>query len=193
MLLPEIQNMLARLPAISPEKQCDAKNGWLPDHFYDQCKEVAIKYVQEQAKKEFLEVRKQEQALLSDNIDSVDGAEVDKTMEDDVRIVIDGNNNLHPQICLHDYLVILWFTDDSTDEELEQQEVYGVDEEEDVNEDEEEWNCAPEERNTNDVNVVEEVNRILEESQNLQQLRNDDMETKTFEAFAEMLKQDSDL
>ncbi|XP_028135224.1 general transcription factor 3C polypeptide 5 [Diabrotica virgifera virgifera] len=42
-LLPEIQEMMQRLP--KAQAKLDVKNGWLPVNFLDQCREIANKYV----------------------------------------------------------------------------------------------------------------------------------------------------
>lgn len=90
-MLPEIQNMLARLPEVTTGKECDFKNGWLPEHFYEQCKEVATKYVQEQAKKEFLEVKNR--AISTHKAALADSEEANEVPEEDIgMIVIDGKS-----------------------------------------------------------------------------------------------------
>ncbi|XP_022911689.1 general transcription factor 3C polypeptide 5 [Onthophagus taurus] len=57
--LPEIQTMLSRLPPILPGTKCDMKNGWLPDKFNDQCREIANKYIEEAVQKQLEETRRQ--------------------------------------------------------------------------------------------------------------------------------------
>lgn len=86
-LLPEVQSMLARLPEVRPGTVCDIKNGWLPQHFHDQCREIASRYIQQQAKKEFLE--RKEKLLARQMTDEVDGS-LSENSEDEERIVIDG-------------------------------------------------------------------------------------------------------
>ncbi|KAI4466175.1 general transcription factor iiic polypeptide 5 [Holotrichia oblita] len=49
--LPEIQTMLNRLPPIMPGTDCDFKNGWLPNKFTDQCRDIVNKYMIEQVQK----------------------------------------------------------------------------------------------------------------------------------------------
>lgn len=48
-LLPEIEAMLARLPPITADVQCDPKNGWFPSSFVDQCREIVNRYIDRQA------------------------------------------------------------------------------------------------------------------------------------------------
>lgn len=67
--------MLARLPDVPPGAKCDAKNGWLPDKFHDQCREIATIYISE-------EVQKQ---LFQDKLDKA--AEDEGDSDDDVQIV----------------------------------------------------------------------------------------------------------
>lgn len=43
--------MLNRLPPIMPGTVCDFKNGWLPNKFTDQCREIVNKYMIEQVQK----------------------------------------------------------------------------------------------------------------------------------------------
>ncbi|GJQ67245.1 hypothetical protein Trydic_g8150 [Trypoxylus dichotomus] len=49
--LPEIQIMLNRLPPVMPGTVCDYKNGWLPNKFTEQCREIVNKYMIEHIKK----------------------------------------------------------------------------------------------------------------------------------------------
>lgn len=70
--------MLARLPEVQPGARCDPKNGWLPDKFHDQCREIATKYISE-------EVQRQ---LLEDKINMTQKAtEKDADSDDDVEII----------------------------------------------------------------------------------------------------------
>lgn len=56
LLIPEIQDMLQRLPKIPTNVKFDQKNGWLPASFTEQCREIVNKYVldavQEELRKE---------------------------------------------------------------------------------------------------------------------------------------------
>ncbi|XP_057671656.1 general transcription factor 3C polypeptide 5 [Diorhabda carinulata] len=52
--LPEIQEMLQRLPKIPGNKKFDSKNGWLPVNFSDQCREIANRYMLERVHQELL-------------------------------------------------------------------------------------------------------------------------------------------
>lgn len=88
MQLPEVQTMLARLPEIPPGQICNAKTGWLPDHFQDQCREIANKYVQQKAKKLFCEER--ERVRLTKTMDECDAADDKEDAVDENRIIIEG-------------------------------------------------------------------------------------------------------
>lgn len=88
MLLPEVQDMLARLPEVPPGRVCDPKTGWLPDHFHEQCREIANKYVQQQAKKVFFEERDKQRS--SKDVDVAESEEVAQNSDGEERIIIDG-------------------------------------------------------------------------------------------------------
>lgn len=80
--------MLARLPEIPPGQTCDPKTGWLPDHFQDQCREIANKYVQQTAKKLFCEER--ERIRLTKTMDECDAVDDKDDAADESRIIIEG-------------------------------------------------------------------------------------------------------
>lgn len=69
--------MLARLPEVYPGTKCDPKNGWLPDKFHDQCREIATKYISE-------EVQKQ---LLEDKMSKTQEAQNQTRLDEDVEII----------------------------------------------------------------------------------------------------------
>ncbi|CAH0556532.1 unnamed protein product [Brassicogethes aeneus] len=56
--IPEIQDMLARLPRPHSESNYDSKNGWLPQNFTEQCREIVNSYVLGQVQKQLLEENK---------------------------------------------------------------------------------------------------------------------------------------
>lgn len=87
-MLPEVQNMLTRLPEVPPGKPCNPKTGWLPDHFLEQCREIANKYVQQKAKEIMIEER--DKLLLSKASNVTDIEEVASTSATEDRIIIDG-------------------------------------------------------------------------------------------------------
>ncbi|XP_018332760.1 general transcription factor 3C polypeptide 5 [Agrilus planipennis] len=45
--LPEIQLMFEKLPKVPPDAKCHPKNGWLPENFTNQCREIVNQYVLE--------------------------------------------------------------------------------------------------------------------------------------------------
>ncbi|KAK4879873.1 hypothetical protein RN001_008019 [Aquatica leii] len=53
--LPEIQDMIARLPKITKHLKYHPKNGWLPNGFHEQCREISNKYVAESVKSLLME------------------------------------------------------------------------------------------------------------------------------------------
>lgn len=55
MLLPEIQEMVSRLPKLPAGAKFDPKNGWLPVNFTEQCREIVNKYVMDRVQEELLE------------------------------------------------------------------------------------------------------------------------------------------
>lgn len=55
MLLPEIQDMVSRLPKLPAGTKYDSKNGWLPVNFTEQCREIVNKYVMDRVQEELLE------------------------------------------------------------------------------------------------------------------------------------------
>lgn len=88
--------MIARLPEIPAGQTCDPKAGWLPDHFHDQCREIANKYVQQQAKKVFIEERERIRSIKTiDETDSAHKREAVQTSDDEDRIVIDGKRQIN--------------------------------------------------------------------------------------------------
>ncbi|XP_030757074.1 general transcription factor 3C polypeptide 5 [Sitophilus oryzae] len=44
-LIPEVQDMLAKLPKLPPSAKFDIRNGWLPLSFTEHCREIVNKYV----------------------------------------------------------------------------------------------------------------------------------------------------
>ncbi|KAF2904878.1 hypothetical protein ILUMI_01295 [Ignelater luminosus] len=97
--LPEIQNMLAKLPETTKDLQYHQKNGWLPNGFHDQCREIVNKYVTIQVKELLLEDKKkkdEEQSTFStqkveDEKDDKQEDTVDGTIDD--LIVIDDDDS----------------------------------------------------------------------------------------------------
>ncbi|KAJ8918182.1 hypothetical protein NQ315_014048 [Exocentrus adspersus] len=54
-LLPEIQEMVSRLPKLAAGTKFHVKNGWLPVNFTEQCREIVNKYVMDRVQEELLE------------------------------------------------------------------------------------------------------------------------------------------
>ncbi|KAJ8945313.1 hypothetical protein NQ318_003613 [Aromia moschata] len=54
-LIPEIQEMVLRLPKLPAGSKCDPKNGWLPTNFTEQCREIVNKCVMDRVQEELLE------------------------------------------------------------------------------------------------------------------------------------------
>jgi len=52
--LPEIQEMLSKLPKLPPTSKCDLKNGWLPLSFQEHCREIINKYIFDAVQQEVL-------------------------------------------------------------------------------------------------------------------------------------------
>lgn len=57
-MLPEIQEMISRLPRNTDHLTCDSKEGWLSKSFIEKCREIVNKYVLEAVQKELLEDEK---------------------------------------------------------------------------------------------------------------------------------------
>ncbi|CAH1118046.1 unnamed protein product [Phaedon cochleariae] len=56
--IPEIKEMLQRLPKYPSNPRFDPKNGWLPANFTEQCREIANRYVMKRVRKELAEDNK---------------------------------------------------------------------------------------------------------------------------------------
>ncbi|XP_018567955.1 general transcription factor 3C polypeptide 5 isoform X2 [Anoplophora glabripennis] len=69
-LLPEIQEMVSRLPKLPAGTKYDSKNGWLPVNFTEQCREIVNKYVMDRVQEELLEdtikLQQQNQSEMSE-------------------------------------------------------------------------------------------------------------------------------
>lgn len=76
--LPEIKTMLAKLPDYHPGLGCDLKNGWLPDKFHDQCREIASKYITEEVQRQVLEDKISIAGMQTD---------IEPNSDDDVEII----------------------------------------------------------------------------------------------------------
>ncbi|KAF5308795.1 hypothetical protein FQR65_LT06028 [Abscondita terminalis] len=63
--LPEIQYMIAKLPSITKDLKYHRKNGWLPNGFHEQCREVSNKYIEESVRN-LLKEDKQKDKTKSD-------------------------------------------------------------------------------------------------------------------------------
>ncbi|KAK9707969.1 Tau95 Triple barrel domain [Popillia japonica] len=92
--LPEIQTMLNRLPPIMPGTVCDFKNGWLPNKFTDQCREIVNKYMIEQVQK----ANQEESRLLMEEqgqSDSVSAAtsSIEEQKEQDLLEISDSDSD----------------------------------------------------------------------------------------------------
>ncbi|XP_066142371.1 general transcription factor 3C polypeptide 5 [Euwallacea fornicatus] len=57
--LPEVQDMLAKLPKLASSIKYDPKNGWLTHTFMEQCREIVNKYVYEAVKNDISNDKKQ--------------------------------------------------------------------------------------------------------------------------------------
>ncbi|KAF5300326.1 hypothetical protein FQA39_LY11183 [Lamprigera yunnana] len=64
--LPEIQDMISRLPKITIGLKYHSKNGWLPSAFHEQCREIANKYVSENVKSLLLEEKRKGDEITKD-------------------------------------------------------------------------------------------------------------------------------
>uniref|UniRef100_A0A1Y1NEZ5 Transcription factor IIIC subunit 5 HTH domain-containing protein n=1 Tax=Photinus pyralis TaxID=7054 RepID=A0A1Y1NEZ5_PHOPY len=56
--LPEIKDMIARLPQITSDMKYDRKNGWLPNGFHEHCREISNSYVTDYVKKLLVDEKK---------------------------------------------------------------------------------------------------------------------------------------
>ena len=71
LLIPEIQDMISRLPE-SSGGFCHAKNGFLPDNFIEHCRRIVNDHVLEAVQKELLEDKKILQEKVSKETESKD-------------------------------------------------------------------------------------------------------------------------
>lgn len=69
--LPEIQDMLQRLPKIPANVKFDPRNGWLPASFTEQCREIVNKNVlsavQEEIRRDFLTTQEHSEEQMETN------------------------------------------------------------------------------------------------------------------------------
>lgn len=67
--LPEVQEMLSKLPKLPSILKYDQKNGWLPLNFQEQCREKVNKYIFEAVQKEIInESKRQQETKKPDNV-----------------------------------------------------------------------------------------------------------------------------
>ncbi|XP_076256057.1 general transcription factor IIIC subunit l(2)37Cd [Rhynchophorus ferrugineus] len=71
-LIPEVQDMLSKLPKLPSSTKYDIKNGWLPISFTDQCREIVNKYVLDAVHEELLSDAKDQFSASSQSGESAD-------------------------------------------------------------------------------------------------------------------------
>ncbi|CAG9765802.1 unnamed protein product [Ceutorhynchus assimilis] len=63
--IPEVQEMLMKLPKLPPTAKYDQKNGWLPLSFQEHCREIVNKYIFEAVQQEILKEKKSQKTVPS--------------------------------------------------------------------------------------------------------------------------------
>ncbi|CAG9864696.1 unnamed protein product [Phyllotreta striolata] len=156
--IPEVQDMLQRLPKTPGHLPYNPKTGWLPLNFSEHCREIANRYILERVRHELLEdnIRSQSKYYSSpdeDPSDSTNTASVSSGMLDNLKRGFRRNLNLNVDEDIDETIVL---SEDETDdvEKLIEEDISYANEFSDDSEME------------LDLEAVEEINEIISQVKN---------------------------
>ncbi|KAK5646522.1 hypothetical protein RI129_004986 [Pyrocoelia pectoralis] len=176
--LPEIQDMISRLPKITTDMKYHPKNGWLPNGFHEHCREISNSYVTDYVKTLLVTEKKEMDVEKEKNLNDGEQNKSIHTGKPDITIlgatiVIDDDDDKEKNTKKQD----------ATDSEDELMDFEGDELDCDIidsDEAEEDANEELEEEEVIDMKAVEEINQIIgnmDESESHSQNDDDDKES----------------